>query len=144
MRVEAIFAATPYGNWRHTSASMNASTEGALVGVHYDPSRRKYTVRSIEDGRRRIRRFEREADALEFADRNTPPDNRIAASAPSPAARAANPHGDGIYRYETKDGPRWRFVFIQSDGDALLVRTPTGAPSRSAVLAAVVPRARTR
>jgi hypothetical protein len=86
------------------------------VGVHYDPSRRKYTVRWTEDRRRRIRRFDQEVDALQFASRLAEPNSQMAAGTPSAAARASKAPRDGIYRYETKAGPRWRFVFIQSDG----------------------------
>jgi hypothetical protein len=38
------------------------------MGVHYDESRGKYVVRWKADGRRRVRRFESELEAIAFAE----------------------------------------------------------------------------
>jgi hypothetical protein len=102
------------------------------MGVSYDSARRKYVVRWSEDGRRRTRRFETEPEATAF----------LAALAPAPVGRphsgiipqqqASTGRRDGVYRYETRDGPRWRFVFVQSDGTRSSRR---GFGSRGAALA---------
>jgi hypothetical protein len=36
------------------------------LGVHFDPARRKYVVRWMQDGRRRTRRFDHEDAAARF------------------------------------------------------------------------------
>jgi hypothetical protein len=98
------------------------------MGVHYDQSRRKYVVRWTTDGRRQIRRFDTEAEAISFAQsvvmtpRGRPTTTgleRNAGEAGASAAtidRALRKGGDGIYSYETCQGARWRFTFRQSDG----------------------------
>jgi hypothetical protein len=96
------------------------------MGVHYDANRRKHVVRWQDDGRRRSRRFESEAEAVAFAEtlgtrlRGRPPSTGIAPerdAVAQPASRLADrAHRDGIYPYETNAGTRWRFAFRQSDG----------------------------
>jgi integrase len=82
------------------------------VSIHFDASRDRFVVRWKQDGRRRVRRFRSEADAIAFDASLLAPARRppLAASVPTPAA------GDGIYAYETRDGTRYRFLFRQSDG----------------------------
>lgn len=46
-----------------------APSERAVMGVHHDPFRRNYTVRWTEDGRRRVRPFERHARRGRFRSR---------------------------------------------------------------------------
>ena len=94
------------------------------MGVHYDASRGKYVVRWKADGRRRVRRFESELEAIAFAESVARPAGRP----PSPPAHAPDDAAtrrseaqltnrrDGIYSYETRQGTRWRFTFRQSDG----------------------------
>jgi hypothetical protein len=95
------------------------------MSIHYDASRDRFVVRWRQDGRRRVRRFRLETDAIAFDSslrrplRPTP----TAASIPSAAA------GDGIYAYETRAGIRFRFVFRQSDET---LSTPRGFTSRRA------------
>jgi hypothetical protein len=86
----------------------------ARSAAAYDRSRGKYVVRWSHDGKRRTKRFDDEAHAQHFFRAlESPPIGRPAAS-PSSQPTTGPLRGDGIYRYETKDGPRWRFVFIQS------------------------------
>jgi Ser/Thr protein kinase RdoA (MazF antagonist) len=82
------------------------------VSIHFDASRDRFVVRWKEDGRRRVRRFRSEADAIAFDASLLRPVRHppIAPAMPTPAA------GDGIYAYETRNGTRYRFVFRQSDG----------------------------
>ena len=99
------------------------------MSIHFDASRDRFVVRWKEDGRRRVRRFPSEADAIAFDAslrrplRPTP----TAASIPSAAA------GDGIYAYGTRAGTRFRFVFRQSDGT---LSTRRGFTSRRAAATA--------
>jgi hypothetical protein len=98
------------------------------MGVHYDQSRRKYVVRWTTDGRRQIRRFQTEAEAISFAEsvvitpRGRPAITGLESNAGESGAsaatidRALRKGGDGIYAYETRRGTRWRFTFRQSDG----------------------------
>jgi integrase len=113
-------------------ASIRAPTEpedAAPVSIHYDASRERFVVRWKQDGRRRIRRFRSEADAISFDAALLRPVRRtpLSASALSQAA------GDGIYAYETRGGTRYRFVFRQSDGT---LSTRRGFTSRRAAAAA--------
>lgn len=113
------------------------------MGVHYDPSRRKYVVRWSAAGRRPVRRFDTEEEALAFAEalpvrgRGRPSERDGRADGPSPSGitspRAAGRRGDGIWPYETDDGTRWRFSFRQSDGTQ---STRRGFPTHRAAVAA--------
>jgi hypothetical protein len=82
------------------------------VSIHFDASRGRFVVRWKQDGRRRIRRFASEADAIAF-DASLRGPVRRAAIADSVSSA---PAGDGVYAYETRAGTRYRFVFRQSDG----------------------------
>ena len=73
------------------------------MSVQYDHSRRRYVVRWFEGGTRRVRRFVDEAAARKFAATVAPTGGRDVASDVK--------RGDGVYVYETKDGPRYRFFF---------------------------------
>ena len=99
------------------------------MSIHFDASRDRFVVRWKQDGRRRIRRFRSEADAIAFDAALLRPlrPAPIAASVPSAAA------GDGIYAYETRGGIRFRFVFRQSDGT---LSTRRGFTSRRAAATA--------
>jgi hypothetical protein len=65
-------------------------------------------VRWCESGKRPLRRFVDEAEAREFAATVSPTGGQD-------IARDVK-RGDGLYVYETKDGPRYRFSFRQADG----------------------------
>jgi hypothetical protein len=99
------------------------------MSIHFDASRDRFVVRWKEDGRRRVRRFRSEAEAIAFDASLLRPVRRppLAASVPTPAA------GDGIYAYETRDGTRYRCVFRQSDGT---LSTRRGFTSRRAAATA--------
>jgi integrase len=99
------------------------------MSIHFDPSRDRFVVRWREDGRRRVRRFRTESDAIAFdaSLRRSLSPAPTAASIPSAAA------GDGIYAYETRAGTRFRFVFRQSDGR---LSTRRGFTSRRAAATA--------
>jgi integrase len=92
------------------------------MGVHYDASRQKYVVRWQADGRRRSRRFETKAEAIAFAGSvpsrapGRPPLLEPDLDPPPAPIVQRSRRGDGVYSYPTGDGPRWRFVFRQSDG----------------------------
>src|ERR687898_1231133 len=91
------------------------------MSVQYDHSRRRYVVRWFEGGKRRVRRFVDEAEARSFAATVSPTRGRDVASDVK--------RGDGVYVYETKDGPRYRFFFRQADGT---MSTRRGFTSRRA------------
>src|SRR5918995_784761 len=91
------------------------------MSVQYDHSRRRYVVRWFKGGKRRVRRFVDEAEARVFAASVYPPGGRDVASDVK--------RGDGVYVYETKDGPRYRFFFRQADGT---MSTRRGFTSRRA------------
>jgi hypothetical protein len=99
------------------------------MSIHFDASRDRFVVRWKQDGRRRVRRFRSEADAIAFdaSLRRRLRPAPTAASIPSAAA------GDGIYAYETRAGTRFRFVFRQSDG---ALSTRRGFTSRRAAATA--------
>jgi hypothetical protein len=71
--------------------------------MHYDATRGKYTVRWAEDGRRRIRRFDTEEEAVEF-------EASVTMRSDEPRGRAVATselsRGDGIYAYATRAGLR--------------------------------------
>ncbi len=97
------------------------------MSIHFDTDRAKYVVRWNQDGRRRVRPFSSEADAIDFDASLVPP---IRSTPRAPVASAA---GDGIYAYETRAGTRYRFVFRQSDG---ALSTRRGFTSRRAAATA--------
>jgi hypothetical protein len=86
------------------------------VGVSHDRTRGKYVVRWTADGRRRTKRFDAETDADQFFSALESSSAGRPLALPRMDPSLGTSRGDGIYRYETNDGPRWRFVFIQSDG----------------------------
>jgi hypothetical protein len=85
------------------------------MGVHYDHTREKHTVRWTQDGRRRIKCFDTEREAIAF-------DETVRIGAARPELRETEraipepKRGDGIYSYETAKGRCWRFTFRESDG----------------------------
>jgi hypothetical protein len=86
------------------------------MGVHYDETRDRFTVRWTEDGHRRIRRFVAEPDAIAFDEAVLTRQGRAVTprhpEEPVPDASAdETKRGDDIYSYRTKKGKRWRFVF---------------------------------
>jgi hypothetical protein len=95
------------------------------MGVHYDGQRRRWVVRWVQDGRKRIRRFVGEAEAREFAASVSP--------RPLRAPWTDGAKGDGVYAYETRDGTRYRFLFRHSDG---ALSTRRGFMSRRAAVTA--------
>lgn len=99
------------------------------MSIHFDASRDRFVVRWKQDGRRRVRRFHSESEAMAFdASLLRPVHPRpIPASVPPAAV------GDGIYAYEIRGGTRFRFVFRQSDGT---LSTRRGFPSRRAAATA--------
>jgi hypothetical protein len=105
------------------------------VSIHQDASRDRFVVRWKQDGRRRIRRFRSEADAISFDTSLLRPVRR----APLPAPVTSRAAGDGIYAYETRGGTRsrsvfrHRSVFRQSDGT---LSTRRGFTSRRAAATA--------
>jgi integrase len=115
------------------------------LGVHYDPSRRKYVVRWRDGDRRRTRRFDAEAEAVAFAralatpDRDRPPSAGIELApqsvddAAAALDRARAGRRDAIYAYPTAEGTRWRFLFRQSNG---MLSSRRGFTSRTAAATA--------
>ena len=99
------------------------------MSIHFDASRDRFVVRWKQDGRRRVRRFRSEADAIAFDASLRRPLRLTPTAAPVPSAAA----GDGIYAYETRAGTRFRFVFRQSDGT---LSTRRGFTSRRAAATA--------
>src|SRR5690242_7596251 len=89
----------------HTSCPPDIPDREAAMSVHHDGDRDRWVVRWREAGRQRARRFADEAAARRF-------DAQVA---PPPPAVVERGRG-GVYAYETTDGPRWRYVFRQSDG----------------------------
>jgi hypothetical protein len=94
------------------------------MSIHFDASRDRFVVRWKDDGRRRVRRFLSEADAIAFDASLLRPMRRapLDASVPTPAA------GDGIYAYETREGTRYSSrtyvrMSIKADAEALPVHT---------------------
>ena len=81
------------------------------MSVDFDPSKNRWRVRWRENGKQKSRRFASEAEAVAFDEARTFPQTSEAAS---PSTTRAE--GDAIYAYATKAGPRYRFVFRQSDG----------------------------
>jgi hypothetical protein len=79
--------------------------------LDFDPSKSRWRVRWRENGKQRSRRFASEADAIAFDNARTLPQTTEAV-----ARLPARAEGDAIYEYSTKAGPRYRFVFRQSDG----------------------------
>jgi hypothetical protein len=82
------------------------------MGVNYDASRDKYVVRWKADGRRRVRRFEGEFEAIALAESVARPAGKTAspfehilddAAARRVEARLTN-RRDGIYSNETRQG----------------------------------------
>ena len=103
------------------------------MSVHFDPARGQWSVRWREDGRQRTRRFDSEDEALDFeAERGIAVDRgsraRRVAEDDAAVTRGAS---HGVYRYETKAGLRWRFVYRRSDGSLTSRR---GFTSRRAAL----------
>jgi hypothetical protein len=88
--------------------------EEQAMGVHYDKTRGKYTVRWTDDGRRRIKGFRTEDEAIAFDKEIQAQAGRLDAPAAEPVAREPG-RGDGIYSNATVKRKRWRFVFRQSD-----------------------------
>jgi hypothetical protein len=74
------------------------------MSVHYEPDRRRWDVRWRAAGRHRAKRFATEAEARAFDASLRPPTPKVA------------PIGDGVYRYSTREGIRFRLRFRQSDG----------------------------
>jgi hypothetical protein len=67
-----------------------------MMGVHYDASRAKYVVRWKVDGRRRVRRFEIELEAIASAESVARPARRPPSPpehAPDDAAERRAEHG---------------------------------------------------
>ncbi len=95
------------------------------MSIRYDRSRRRYVVRWYEGGKRRVRRFVDEAEARAFAATVSPSGGQDVAIDVK--------RGDGVYAYETKDGPRYRFSFRQADGT---LSTRRGFTSRRAAVTA--------
>ena len=95
------------------------------MSVHYDRARDRWVVRWREAGRQRARRFFDEAAARVF-------EARVVPRAPARGAAPSGDHG-GVYAYETTEGPRWRYVYRQSDGRLTSRR---GFTSRGAAIAA--------
>ena len=93
------------------------------MSVSYDHGRRRWVVRWNEAGKRRVRRFVDEADARAFATTVVPGRGQDIASDIK--------RGDGVYVYETKDGPRYRFSFRQSDGTLSTRRASRAVARRS-------------
>jgi hypothetical protein len=114
------------------------------MGVHYDAARRRYVVRWNSDGRRQVRRFQHESEAIAFAETVVQPLGRPPSTG-NDLERArlgertrevdARHHrdGDGIHPYETAAGVRWRFNFRQSDRT---LSTRRGFATRAAAAAA--------
>jgi hypothetical protein len=116
------------------------------MSVQYDPARAKFVRGGGSRGKQRCRRFSSEADAAAFdarvnehgraVRRATNPGGRTAALdrvADLTAERGTHDARDGVYRYATNGGVRWRFVYRQSDGT---LSSRRGFTSRTAALAA--------
>jgi hypothetical protein len=72
------------------------------MSIHFDASRDRFVVRWKQDGRRRVRRFHSESEAMAFdASLLRPAHPRPIAASVRPAAG-----GDGIYVYKTRGGTR--------------------------------------
>jgi hypothetical protein len=97
------------------------------MSVHFDASRNRYVVRWRDDGRNRSRRFTTvdEAEAFDDSIRGFRAGDEVAIQSP--------PRGDGVYRYQTAAGIRFRFVFRQSDGS---LSSRRGFTSRHAAVTA--------
>ena len=70
------------------------------MSVQYDHSRCRYVVRWFEGRKRRVRRFVEDAEAREFAATISPIGGQDLATNVK--------RGDGVYVYETNNGPRGR------------------------------------
>jgi urease beta subunit len=132
--VEAVSPAYAYGNWRQfvPPKAPPPKAEEQVMGVHYDKTRGKYTVRWTDDGRRRIKRFCTKDEAVAFDEEIQAQAGRLDAPAAEAVAREPG-RGDGIYSYATTKGKRWRFVFRQSDGT---ISSRRGFTSRTAAATA--------
>lgn len=81
------------------------------MSLGYEPARDRHRVRWRENGKQRSRRFSTRDEAEAFEASLAPAvDERPPPAPPEP------PSGGGVYRYETTEGTRWRFVYRQSDG----------------------------
>ncbi len=85
------------------------------MSVHFDRVRGRWIVRWRDNGRQRARRFADEASALDFEASLRPPPAVVEREAVARLEARVVDQG-GVYGYETAAGPRWRFVFRQSDG----------------------------
>jgi integrase len=102
------------------------------MSVHFDRVRGRWIVRWRDNGRQRARRFADEVSAIELeASLRPPPQDVVRVRTAQLEGRVVD-HG-GVYGYETAAGPRWRFVFRQSDGS---LTTRRGFESRGAAVAA--------
>ena len=99
------------------------------MSIHFDASRDRFVVRWKQNGRRRVRRFRSEAEAIAFDTSLLRPVRR----APIAESVSPAPAGDGVYAHETRAGTRYRFVFRQSDGS---LSTRRGFTSRRAAATA--------
>jgi hypothetical protein len=99
------------------------------MSIHFDACRDRFVVRWKQDGRRRIRRFPTEAEAIAFDASLLKPVRRAAIADSVSSAHT----GDGVYAYATRAGTRYRFVFRQSDG---ALSTRRGFTSRRAAATA--------
>lgn len=82
------------------------------MSVQYEQARERFVVRWREGGRQRNRRFPTEGEAIAFDSARRSESSTTLERVPTDVTS----RGDGIYPYPTKAGPRWRFVFRQSDG----------------------------
>jgi hypothetical protein len=110
----------------------------AAMSVHFDRVRGHWIVRWRDNGRQRARRFDDEGDARAFDAAVRRPEHASAESLQArietleAQLRAERGH-ESVYAYKTAGGPRWRFVFRQSDGS---LTTRRGFASRTAAVAA--------
>jgi integrase len=101
------------------------------MSVHYDRARDDWVVRWREAGRQRARRFSDEAAARVL-------EARVAPRRPAPATGGQG----GVYVYETSDGPRWRYLYRQSDGRLTSRRGFTTRAAATAARATAVEQVR--
>ena len=100
------------------------------MSIHFDASRGRFVVRWKQDGRRRVRRFRSEADAIAFEASLLRPARPTPTAPPAPATA---PPETGSMRTRHAGGTRYRFVFRQSDGT---LSTRPGFTSRRAAATA--------
>jgi len=99
------------------------------VSVQFDSSRQRYMVRWHEGGRQRTKRFMTREEAVAFdaaikASKASAGEGATAPTVDGLAARleqleaqlAAGERHEGVYAYDTRQGPRWRYVFRDGDG----------------------------